>query len=55
MVCHSTKWVEAYTVLDHKTTTVVKCVADFVARFGIIQELHHDLGVDLRLNIFRCT
>ena len=43
MICHSTKWVETYPVPDHKTTTV----ANFIARFGIIKELLHDLGADL--------
>ena len=53
MVSHSTKWVEAYPVPDHKTTTVTKYVADFVARFGITKELLHDLGADLTAECFQ--
>jgi transposase InsO family protein len=46
IVDHGTRWVEAYPLPDHKATTVVKSLLDFIARFGIFDEVLHDLGSD---------
>ena len=46
IVDHGTRWVEAYPIADHKATTVVRSLLDFIARFGIPEEVLHDLGSD---------
>ena len=43
---HGMRWVEAYPIADHKATTVVRSLLDFIARFGIPEEVLHDLGSD---------
>ena len=39
-----TKWVEAYPMSDMETTTVAKCLYDFICRFGAPDMLHTDQG-----------
>ena len=46
IVDHGTRWVEAYPIADHKATTVVRSLLDFIARFIIPEEVLHDLGSD---------
>jgi hypothetical protein len=44
VVDHSTRWVEAYPMPEHKSTDVVRALLDFFSRFGIVDEILHDLG-----------
>ncbi len=46
VVDHSTRWVEAYAMPEHKSTDVVKALLDYLARYGIVDEILHDLGTD---------
>jgi transposase InsO family protein len=46
IVDHSTRWVEAYAMPGHKSTDVIRALLDYFARYGIVDEILHDLGTD---------
>ncbi len=50
---HATHWIEGYCLPDHKTTTVVKALLDFIARFGIPGSILSDLGTDLNAELMQ--
>ena len=52
VVDHATRWAEAYCLADHKAATISKCMCDFVSRFGIPDEILHDLGADFTSELF---
>ncbi len=53
VVDHATHWVEAYPLPDHRAVTVAKTFSDFIARFGIPDEVLHDLGADFTSEFFQ--
>lgn len=52
IVDHATRWCEAYPIADHKAVTVARAFSDFVSRFGIPDEVLHDLGSDFTSELF---
>jgi hypothetical protein len=52
IVDHATRWCEAYPLPDHKAVTVARAFSDFVSRFGIPDEVLHDLGSDFTSELF---
>ena len=53
VVDHATHWVEAYPLPDYRVITVLKAFSDFIARFGIPDEVLHDLGADFTSTLFQ--
>ena len=53
VVDHATHWVEAYPLPNHRAITVAKACTDFIARFGIPDEVLHDLGADFTSALFQ--
>jgi hypothetical protein len=53
VIDHSTRWVEAYALTDHKASTIAQSVMDFVSRFGTPKEILHDLGADFTSELFQ--
>jgi hypothetical protein len=52
IVDHATHWCEAYPLPDHRAATVARTFSDFISRFGIPDELLHDLGSDFTSELF---
>ena len=52
IVRHVTKWLEAYSLPDCKSITVAQAFGDFISRFGIVDEVLHDLGTDFNSELF---
>ena len=51
-MCHATKWLEAYSLPDCTSITVAQTLEDFISRFGIVDEVLHDSGMDSTSKLF---
>ena len=53
IVDHSTRWAEAYPLPNHQASTVCKALMDYISRYGVPEEILHDLGADFTSELFQ--
>ena len=46
-------WIEVYAMPDKTALSVAKCLVKFMARYGRIEKLHLDLGMDFKANVLK--
>ena len=45
------KWIKVYAMPDKKALIVAKCLFKFMARYGRVDKLHSDLGMEFQANV----
>ncbi len=53
LVDHSTRWAEAYALPNQQSSTIIRAIIDFMSRFGIPDDILHDLGADFTSELFQ--
>ena len=53
VVDHATHFPEAYPIPDHCAKTIACCMMDYFSRYGIPEEILHDLGTEFTSELFQ--
>jgi len=53
IVDHATHFPEAYAIPDQCAKTIANCVVDYFSRYGIAEEVLHDLGTNFTSELFQ--